>query len=106
MLIVREYTEEFYKVNLRAGYVEESTEKANRYVNGIRMDIQEEISMTSPRTMEEAYQCALRAEEKIVRKQSFNRGHGSARGREQATRRYLDHREGIPINIANKSSME
>ena len=61
MLTVREYTEEFYKVNLRDGYVEESTEKASRYVNGPRMDIQEEINMISPRTMEEAYKCALRA---------------------------------------------
>ena len=72
LLIVREYTEEFYKVNLRAGYVEESTEKATRYVNGIRMDIQQEINMISPRTIEKAYQCALRAEENIAMKQSFN----------------------------------
>ena len=76
LLTMREYTEEFYKVNLRARYVEESTEKAARYSNGLRMDIQEEISMISPRTMEEAYQCTLRAEEKITRKQSFNRGCG------------------------------
>ena len=51
LLIVREYTEEFYKVNLREGYVEESAEKATRYVNVLRMDIQEEINMISPRTM-------------------------------------------------------
>ena len=62
MLTVREYTEEFYKVNLSVGYVEESIEKATRYVNGLSMDIQEEISMISHRTMEEAYQCALRKE--------------------------------------------
>ena len=62
MLTVREYNKEFYKVNLRAGYVEESAEKANRYVNGPRMDIQEYIIMISPRMMEEAYQCALREE--------------------------------------------
>ena len=37
--------------------------------------------MISPRTMEEAYQWALRKEEKITRKQSFNRGCGSAIGR-------------------------
>ena len=49
-------------MNLRAGYVEDSAEKAARYVNGIRMDIQEDINMISPRTMEEAYQCALREE--------------------------------------------
>ena len=62
MLTVREYIEEFYKVNLRVGYVEELIEKAARYVNVLRMDIQEEISMISSRTMEEVYQCALRAE--------------------------------------------
>ena len=41
LLTVTEYTEEFYKVNLRVGYVEESTEKDDRYVNGLRMDIQQ-----------------------------------------------------------------
>ena len=61
LLTMREYIEEFYKVNLRDGYAEDSAEKAARYVNGLRMDIQEEISMISPRTMEEEYQCALRA---------------------------------------------
>ena len=81
LLTLREYTEKFYKVNLRVGYVEESIEKAARYVNGIRMDIKEEISMLSPKMMEETYQCALREEEKIAQKQSFNRGHGLARGR-------------------------
>ena len=50
---MREYTEDFYKLNLRAGYVEELAEKAARYVNDLRMDIQEEINMISPRTMEE-----------------------------------------------------
>ena len=41
LLIVREYTEEFYKVNLREGYVEYSVEKSTRYSNGLRMDIQD-----------------------------------------------------------------
>ena len=63
---MREYTEYFYKVNLRESYMEESAEKDARYANGLRMDIQEEISMVSPRTMEDAYQCALREEEKIT----------------------------------------
>ena len=39
LLSVREYTEEFYKVNLRASYVEESIEKTARYINSLRMDI-------------------------------------------------------------------
>ena len=40
LLTMKGYIEEFYKVNLRDGYVEESAEIATRYVNGIRMDIQ------------------------------------------------------------------
>ena len=81
LLIVRECIEYFYKVNLRAGYVEESAKKTARYINGRRMEIQDEISMISPRAMEEAYQCALRAEEKLLRKHNFNRGRGSAKRR-------------------------
>jgi len=38
-MTVREYPEEFYKVNLRAGYVEELAEKTARYVNGFWMEI-------------------------------------------------------------------
>ena len=82
-LIVREYTEEFYKVNLRAGYIEDTSEKTTRYINGLRMDIQEEMSMLSPSVMEEAYQYALKAEEKISKKQVFGRGKGVAKGRGQ-----------------------
>ena len=77
---MREYTKELYKVNIRDGYAEESAEKVARYVNGIRMYIQEEINMISARTMEEAYQCALREEENIARKQIFNIGQGPTRG--------------------------
>jgi len=40
--------------------------------------------MLSPRTMGEAYQCALKAEKKITRKQNSSRGRGSARGRGQS----------------------
>ena len=39
LLIVRELIEEFYKVNLRDGYVEESTEKTIGYLNDLRMEI-------------------------------------------------------------------
>ena len=84
---MREYTKEFYKLNLRVVYVGESTKKVARYVNGIRMDIQEEINMILAKMMEEVYQCALREEENIARKKSFNKDNSSARGREKAIRR-------------------
>ena len=67
-LTVKEYTEEFYKVSIRAGEAQDTDEKVARYINGLRMDIQDEISLLSPKTVEEAYQIALKAEEKLIRK--------------------------------------
>eukprot|EP00253_Pinus_taeda_P002171 PITA_02171 len=80
-MTVKEYTKEFYKVSIRAGQTQDTDEKVARYVNGLRMDIQDEISILSPKTVEEAYQMALRAEEKLMRKQSTKGRGGDARGR-------------------------
>ena len=63
VMIVREYTEEFYKINLRARDVEDTVEKVARYLNGLRYDIQDELSMVNPTGIEEAYQYALREKE-------------------------------------------
>eukprot|EP00253_Pinus_taeda_P018619 PITA_18619 len=80
-LTVKEYTKEFYQVNLRARYTEDTTERTARYVNGLRMDILDEISILSPNNTEEAYQSAIKAEEKINQRQNARRGRGSTRGR-------------------------
>ena len=61
MMTVKEYIEKFYKVNLRAGYVEYTPEKKTRFLNGLRMEILDDISILSPKTIEEAYQSALKA---------------------------------------------
>ena len=50
-------------------------------MNGITMDIHDEISLLSPKTVEETYHIALKAEEKFMRKQ-FARGRGTFRGKE------------------------
>eukprot|EP00253_Pinus_taeda_P003298 PITA_03298 len=76
-MTMKEYTEEFYRVNLRVGYVED-------FVNGLRMEKLDEISILSPKSIEEAYQSALKVEEKINMKQNARRGHGSGRGRVQS----------------------
>ena len=57
--------------------MEYTLQKKTGYINGLRMEIQDEINMMSPRTMEETYRCALRAEEKLLRKQNLGRGLGS-----------------------------
>ena len=38
---MNEYTKEFYKVNIRVGYVEDNLERAARYINGMRYEIQD-----------------------------------------------------------------
>eukprot|EP00253_Pinus_taeda_P002559 PITA_02559 len=83
-MTVKEYIEEFYRVNLRAGYMDDTPEKTARYVNGLRMEILDEISILSPRNIEEAFQSAVKAEEKINRKQNNRRGRGNGRGRGQS----------------------
>jgi hypothetical protein len=69
LMSVKEYTEEFYRLNIRAGHRESDDEKVARYLNGLRYDIQDELSMVTIRTVEDAYQMALRAEEKLSHKQ-------------------------------------
>jgi hypothetical protein len=82
-MTVKEYTEEFYKLNIRAGHRESDDEKVARYLNGLRYDIQDELSMETIRTVEDAYQMALKAEEKLSRKQG-QRGRGRSQPRGKA----------------------
>ena len=51
-------------------------------MNGIRMDIQDEMIMLSPKNIGEAYQFALKEKEKLMRKQS-GKGNNVTRGRGQ-----------------------
>jgi hypothetical protein len=69
-MTVKEYTEEFYRINIRAGHQESGGEKVARYMNGLRYDIQDEISMMTIRNVEDDYQMAMKAEEKLARKKS------------------------------------
>ena len=69
-------------MNIRARHAEDDIEKVGRYINGLRYDIQDEISLLNLKTIEDAYQATLKAEEKMLRKQNQrNRGKSSTRGR-------------------------
>ena len=65
---VKEYIEEFYRINIRAGHRESDDEKVARYMNGLRYDIQDEMHMMTIPTVEYSYQMALNAEEKLRQK--------------------------------------
>jgi hypothetical protein len=45
LMSVKDYIEEFYKINIRAGHRESDDEKVARYMNGLWYDIQDEMSM-------------------------------------------------------------
>jgi uncharacterized protein YjbK len=75
VMTVKEYTEEFYRLNIRVGHRESDDEKVARYMNGMRYDIQDEIITMTIRNVEDTYQMALKAEEKLARKKG-ERGRG------------------------------
>ena len=65
LISVKEYTEEFYKINIRASHQEGDDEKVSRYMNGLRYDIQDKMIMMTFRNVEDAYQMVLKAKEKL-----------------------------------------
>jgi hypothetical protein len=69
MMMVKEYIEEFYRINIREGHWESNDEKVSRYMNGLRYEIQDEMSIMTIQTVEDSYKMALKAEENMSRKQ-------------------------------------
>jgi hypothetical protein len=88
-MTVKEYTEEFYRLNIRAGHRESNDEKVARYMNGLRYEIQDEINMETIRTVEDAYQLALKSEEKLNHNQSQRgRGRSQPKGKSVSQDKY------------------
>jgi hypothetical protein len=79
-MTVKEYTEYFYSINIRAGHRESDDEKVSKYMNGLRYDIQDEMSMMTLRNLEDSYHMALKAKEKLSQKQD-QRGQGRIQSR-------------------------
>ena len=44
-MTVKEYIEEFYWLNIKTGQRERDKERVTRYINGLRYEIQDELSM-------------------------------------------------------------
>ena len=76
---MQEYTNEFYKISMCIEHQEDDEQMAARYINGLKFTIQDELSMHHVNSMEEAYQLALKAEEKQNRKYN-QRNRGGLRG--------------------------
>jgi hypothetical protein len=67
LMTVKEYTKEFYRLNIRTGKTKKDDEKVVRYINVLRYEIQDEINMMTVRTVEYSYHISLKEEEKLVR---------------------------------------
>ena len=67
-MTVKEYTDEFYRLDIRSRYVDDDVEKIVRYINGLRSKIQDEIGFLKLESVEEAYQYALKVEEILTKK--------------------------------------
>jgi hypothetical protein len=94
LMTVKEYTEELYRLNIRAGHRESDDEKVARYLNGLRYDIQDELSMVTIRTVEDAYHMALKVKEKLSRKQGQRgRGRSQPRGKAVTQEKYQKPKE-------------
>jgi hypothetical protein len=65
-MTVKEYIEDFYQLNIRAGHRESDDEKVTRYMNGLIYDIQDEMRMVTIRNVEDAYQISLKEKEKLA----------------------------------------
>jgi len=83
--------------------VEDTTEKTTRYLNGLRYDIQDEMSLISPKNVDEAYQLALKAEDKIQRRRS-SKGEFGTRGRGQPSGKgkVTNQKDGTSISIQQR----
>ena len=74
---VKDYAEEFYRLDIGSGHVNDEVEKISRYLNGLRYGIQDETSLVKLDSVEEAYQYALKAEENLKKRyEQRQRGRG------------------------------
>jgi hypothetical protein len=78
---VHEYTEEFFKLSLESGIKKPKYQRVARYMNGLKYQIQDDMSMHYFRNVDESYQVYFNVEENIDRRlrQKF-RGKGTRGG--------------------------
>ena len=67
-MTVKEYTKEFYSLDITSRHVDYKVEKVARYVNDLRSRIQDEINFIKLESVEEAYQYSLKAKEILTKK--------------------------------------
>lgn len=62
-------TKEFHKLCLKSKTMESKSVKVVRYLNGLRMSIQEECNLLGPNKVRKFYKLSLKVEDNIKRRQ-------------------------------------
>ena len=75
---MKDCTQEFYKLTIRSRHRELSKEKVDRYIYGLRFNMQDEVGMLNISSIEYSYWYVLKEEDKLKRKSQ-----GNARGKEK-----------------------
>ena len=73
---VKEYTQEFHRLSLRSNLAKTESQRVSRYVNGLRLSIQDQVCLQRPYKVSDAYQLALKVETQLAR--SSSRGWGTS----------------------------
>ncbi|GFZ21771.1 hypothetical protein Acr_29g0009330 [Actinidia rufa] len=77
---VKEYTQEFHRLSLRCNLAETESQKVSRYVNGLRLSIQDQVCLQRPYKVSDAYQLALKVETQLARSSSRRVGNDRSSG--------------------------
>ena len=89
---VHSYTEELQKICLRSKVVEDESIRLERYLNGLKWSIQENMILVTPKIVHQCYQMVLQVEEKGKRKKdhtfkNIERGRDSRTGQRGGSNR-------------------
>jgi hypothetical protein len=68
-MTVKEYTKEFYRLNIRVGHHESANENVAKYMNVLIYEIQYEMIIVTIRNVEDAYQIYSKEEAKLAQNQ-------------------------------------
>ena len=67
-MILKDYTEEFYRLDITSRHVDDEIEKVATNLNGLRSRIQDEMIFVKVDSVEEACQYDLKAEEILAKR--------------------------------------
>ena len=64
--IMKEYTQEFHQLTLRSNLVEIKNQEVSYYINGLRLAIQDQVSLQLPYNVIDTYQLTFKVEAHLI----------------------------------------